>query len=110
MDRCNLLTPILTQRVVRVRVRTHRTRAIQGADGGDVFEVVRLHELEEVAHAATIQLEHAEGLASSQKLIRLLVVEGQVIEVRVRLAVERDVLKGVGHNREVTQAQEVHLQ
>ena len=33
-----------------------------------------------------------------------------MIEVRVWLAVERDVLKGVGHDREVTQTQEVHLQ
>ena len=76
VDRSNLLTPILTQRVVGVRVRAHRAGAIQGADGGDVFEVVGLHELEEVAHATTIKLEDAEGLASSQQLIRLLVVEG----------------------------------
>ena len=110
VDRSNFLTPVLTQRVVRMRVRAHRAGAIQGADGGDVFEVVGLHELKEVAHATTIQLEDAEGLASSQQLIRLLIVEGQVIEVRVRLAVERDVFKRIRHNREVTQAQEVHLE
>ncbi len=110
VDGRNLLTPVLTQRVVGVRVRTHRARTVQGTDGGDVFEVVGLHELEEVAHATTIELEDAEGLASSQQLIRLLIVEGQVIEVRVRLAVERDVFKRIRHNREVTQAQEVHLE
>ena len=66
VDGGDFLTPVLTQRVVRVRVRAHRARAIQGTDGRDIFEVVGLHELEEVAHAATIQLEDAEGLASSQ--------------------------------------------
>ena len=110
VDGRDLLTPVLTQRVVRVGVRTHRAGTVQGADGRDVFEVVGLHELEEVAHTATIQLEDAEGVASSQQLVGLLVVEGQVVEVRVRLAVERNVLKGVGHDGQVTQAQEVHLQ
>ena len=110
VDRRDLLTPVLTQRVVRVRVRAHRSGAVQGTDRRDVFKVVGLHELEEVAHAAAIQLEDAECLASSQQLVGVLVVEGQVVEVRVRLAVERDILERIGHDREVTQAQEVHLQ
>ena len=33
-----------------------------------------------------------------------------MIQIRIRLAVERDVLECVGHDREVAQAQEVHLQ
>ena len=110
MDGRDLLAPVLTQRVVRVGVRTHRAGTVQGADGRDVFEVVGLHELEEVTHTATIQLEDAEGVASSQQLVGLLVVEGQVVEVRVRLAVERNVLKGVRHDGQVAQTQEVHLQ
>ena len=66
VDRSDLLAPVLTQSVVCVRICTHRTGTIERTHSGDIFEVIRFHQLEKVTHTATIKLENAQGIAAAQ--------------------------------------------
>ena len=109
VDRDDLLQPVLPQRVVRVRVRAHRARAVQRADRGDVLEVVGLHQPQQGPHRAAVELEHPEGVARGEELVRQLVGERQVLEHRAVTAVRLDVVERVLDDREVPEAQEVHL-
>ena len=107
----DLLLLVLAQRVVGVRVRAHRTRAVQRADGRDVLEVVRLHQPQQLAHRAAVELEDAEGVTASEQGVGVLVggVLGQRVEVDLDPAVGLHVLQRVVEDGEVAQAEEVHL-
>ena len=110
MDGDDRLAAVLAVGVVVVRVRAHRARAVQGEDGGDVLEVVRLHRAQQRAHRTAVQLEHPEGVAAGQQLVGRPVVERELLEDEGRTAVDRDVLEAVVEHGEVAQAQEVHLE
>ncbi len=110
VDRGDLLLLVLAQGVVRVRVHAHRARPVQGGHGGDVFEVVGLHQPEQRAHGAAVELEDAEGVAALEQFEGLRVVERQGEQVEVDPLVRLHHLDGVVHDGEVAQAQEVHLQ
>ena len=110
MNRRNFLLPVLTQRVVRVRIRAHWTWTIQGADSGNIFEVVGLHQLQKVAHTATIKLEDTQRFAGGQECVCLRIVELQVFQIRFFLTVQRNVFQRVRDDRQVTKTQEVHFQ
>ncbi len=110
MDRRDLLAAVLAVRVVVVGVGAHRTGPVERADGGDVVELGGGHATQQVAHRPAVELEHPERLAAGEQLVGGLVVETQVVEVERGLAVERDVVQGVVDDREVAQAQEVHLE
>ena len=105
------LLAVLAQREVRVRVDAHRARPVEREGGRDVLEVVGLHEAQQRAHAAAVELEDAEGVAATEQVVGGAVVEGlgQLVEVDVLVAVELDVLDGVVEDRQVAQAEEVHL-
>ena len=64
VDRNDLLQAVLAQRVVGVRLRTHGAGTVEGADGGDVLEVVGFHQAQQRAHPTAIELEDAQGLAA----------------------------------------------
>ena len=110
VDRGDRLTPVLTVRVVPVRVHTHRTRAVERQRRHDVLKAGRLHAFEQLLHAAGVQLEHAEGLAAGEQLVHGCVVCIQRFQVERFAAVLLYVLQGVAKHRKVAQAQEVHLQ
>ena len=74
VDRSDLLAPILAQRVVCVRICAHRTWAIERTHCGDIFEVIRFHQLEKVTHTATIKLENAQGITAAQQFISCWVI------------------------------------
>ena len=109
MNRLNFLFAVLTQRVVGVRVCTHRAGAVQREHCRNVLEFLGLHELEQGAHGATIELEHAEGVASGQQTVGFGIIQRQGLQLQVNASVVLNVLDGIGNNREVTQTQEVHL-
>src|SRR6266704_65622 len=110
VDRRDLLQPVLAQRVVGVRVHAHRPRPVQSADGGDVLEVVRLHRPQQRAHGPAVELEHAERVPAGQQVIGRLVIERQAQQVDRDVPVLLDRRDRVGHDGEVAQAEEVHLQ
>ena len=110
MDRSDLLAPILTQRVVCVRICAHRTWAIERTHSGDIFEVIRFHQLEKVTHTATIKLENAQGITAAQQFISCWVIQRHMVKIGILLAIEFDVFKSIRNNRQVTQSQEVHLE
>src|SRR4028118_1389485 len=112
VDRRDLLLAVLAQRVVGVRVGAHRAGPVERADGGDVLEVVRAHQPQQRPHRAAVELEDAEGLAPGQQGVGVRVGEvlADLVEVDRLLAVEHDVAQRVVDDREVAQAQEVHLE
>ena len=59
VNRLNLLLTVLTKGIVRMRVRAHRSRAVQGKHSGNMLELFRLHKLEQAAHWTAIELEYA---------------------------------------------------
>lgn len=110
VDRGDLLLAVLAQRVVGVGVHAHRARPVQGRDGGDVLEVVGLHQPQQRAHGPAVELEDAERVAALEQFEGRGVVEREAQEVDVDPLVGLHHLDGVVHDREVAQAQEVHLQ
>jgi hypothetical protein len=110
VDRGDVLQSVLAQGVVRMRVGTHRAGAVEREGRRDVLEVVGLHHPQQGAQSAAVELEHAEGVAAGQQLVgRHGRRVSQVLEVEVEVPVGLDVLDRVGDDREVAQAQEVHL-
>ena len=110
MDRGDLLLAVLAQRVVGVAVDAHRAGAVERAEGGDVLEVVRLHHAQQGPVARGVELEHAQRVAPGQQLVGGLVGQRQAEQVDLDLPVVLDRLDRVAHDREVAQAEEVHLQ
>ena len=107
----DLLLLVLAQGVVGVAVRTHRAGPVERADRGDVLEVVRLHQPQQRPHRAAVELEHAERVTAAEQLEGRAVVQalGQLVQVQRDAAAGLDVLDRVVHDRQVAQAQEVHL-
>ena len=64
VDRDDLLQAVLAQRVVGVRLSPHGAGPVEGADGGDVLEVVGLHQAQQRTHAPAVELEDAQGLTA----------------------------------------------
>ena len=109
VNRLDLLLAVLTQRVVGVRVRAHRAGSVEREHCRNVLEFLGLHELEQRAHGAAVELEHAEGVASGQQTVGFGVIQREGLQLQVDASVVLNVLDGVGNNRQVTQTQEVHL-
>ena len=59
----------------------HRARAIQRHQRDNIFELIGLHFAQHIAHARAFQLEHADCVAASQKLVGLCIVERQIIDI-----------------------------
>ena len=109
VNRLDLLLTVLTQSVVGMRVRTHRARTVQRQHCRNVLELLGLHELEQRAHRAAIELEHAEGVAARQQTVRFRVIQREGLKVQVNASVSLNVLYRIRDDGEVTQTQEVHL-
>ena len=111
VERGQLLLAVLAQREVGVRVDAHRARAVERERRRDVLEAVGLHQLEQGAHAAAVELEDAEGVAPGQQVVGGLVghVLRQGVEVDVLAPVALHVGDGVVEDGEVAQPEEVHL-
>ena len=109
VDRGDLLQAVLTLGVVVVRIDIHRARSIQGDQCRDVVEVIRLEAFEQRPHAVGIELEDAQRIAARQQLVGLLVVQRNLSVVDGRLTVAFDVAQRIPDDREIGQAQEVHL-
>ncbi len=109
VNRLDLLLLVLAQGVVDVRVHAHRTRAVQREDCRDVLEVVGLHEAKKGPHRTAVELEHPEGVAAGEQLVRCPVVEVELLEDEGLTAVGFDVVERIVDDREVAKPQEVHL-
>ncbi|MBV8677815.1 MAG: DNA polymerase III subunit alpha [Planctomycetaceae bacterium] len=87
-----------------------RAGAVQRRAGDDVADVVRPHPLQQLADAVRLELEHPLGVAALQQLVRLRVVDRQLVDVD-RLAPRLlDQPHRVVQQRQRAQAEEVHLQ
>ncbi|CAB4835646.1 unannotated protein [freshwater metagenome] len=106
----DLLATVLAVGVVVVHVRGHGTRAIQGDERGHVLEAIGPHRTDERAHRWRLELEHADGVATTQQLVGLGIVERHVVDVDIDAAGGLDEHERVGDDIEVAQPEEVHLE
>ena len=110
VDRLDRLPPVLAVGVIVVRVDSHRPRSVQRQHGDDVLETSGLHAAKEIAHRGTVELKHSEGVAAGQQLVSGWIIECQCLQYYLDAPVRFDVLQRVADDREVAQAEEVHLQ
>ena len=110
MDRLDRLPPVLAVGVIVVRVDSHRPRSVQRQHGDDVLETSGLHAAKEIAHRGAVELKHSEGVAAGQQLVSGWIIECECLQYYLDAPVRFDVLQRVADDREVAQAEEVHLQ
>ena len=96
--------------VVVHNAAAQRAGTIQRVQRDQVLETLRLGLAQRLAHAGTFKLEHTVCLAVGKQLIRLRVVERQMIEVDLVAGGFLDVFDGVVEQRERAEAEEVHLE
>ncbi|MNS22864.1 hypothetical protein D3C72_546690 [compost metagenome] len=106
----DLLAPVLAVDELIHHARLQRARAVEGQQGGQVFEVRGLQAHHELAHALGFQLEDAHGVARAKQVVRLGVVHGDGGPVDVDVVELLDEALGLGEHGQVAQAQEVHLE
>ena len=67
----DFLTAVLAVRVVPVGVHTHRAWAVERKGGHNILKAGRLHALEQLLHAAGVELEDAQRIAAREQVIDL---------------------------------------
>ena len=92
----------------KTRDRFHRARTVQRDHRADLFDRLRAHPDRHRRHTCRFQLEHTAGLALGEHLEGRGVVVGDIIHRKRRIAVA-DHRFGVGNDRQVSEAEEVHL-
>ena len=110
VNRLDVFQGVLALGVRDVGVHTHRSRSIQRQGGDDVAESGGLHQFQQLAHTAAVELEHTESVAAGEQFVCCRIVHRQSVEVEVDAAVGFDVLERVADDREVSQTEEVHLE
>ncbi len=104
------LAAVLHLDVVVDHAAFERAGPIERVGGDDVAEMVGLHPLQQVANAAAFELEDAFGFAAAEQGERLRVVERKLVRIDPLAARLLDQLDRLGQDREVAQAEEIHLQ
>ncbi len=110
VDRFDRLAAVLAVGVVVVGVHAHRPGPVQRQHRDDVLETGGLHAAQQVAHRTAVELEHAQRVPAAQQLEGGRVVQRQRLQVQVDAPVGFDVLDRVADDRQVAQAEEVHLE
>ena len=110
MEILHFLASVLAIGVSFVHFCFHRAWSVESNQGGDVFKFSRRQGAHENAHRRAFQLEHAGGVALAQKLISLIVVQGDVFYRQLAAFGASDNLQRVADYVQVAQAQQVHLQ
>ena len=87
-----------------------RAGPVERVHGDQIFEALRLGAAQDLAHAGALELEDAVGLAVHEQLIRLRIVERDVVDVEVDALGALDLGERVLDQRQRAQAEEVHLQ
>jgi len=86
----------------------HRARTIQGHQRNNIFKAVRSHTCNRAAHALTFQLEHANGLTRSQKLIGQRIIDRDLFDLHFNAALLDMRNRRINH-RQRFKAKEVKL-
>ena len=87
-----------------------RPGPVEGVQGDEVPEDLGPESPQEVLHPRALELEDAVGVAGLEQLERLRVVQGDVVNVQPLPRVLLDEVEGVVDDRQVAQAQQVHLE
>ena len=110
MEVADLLAAVLAVGVVAVHVGGHRPGPVEGHQGGHVVEAGRGQRAHERPHRAALELEHADRVAPAQHGERRGVVERDRVDVGPVAGGGLDQVEGPLDDREVAQAEEVHLE
>ena len=106
----NRLSAVLAIGVVVVHVRGHRARPVQGNERCNILETGRSERSHEGAHRPRLELEHADRVATRQKVEGGLIVERHLVDVDGLAPGGLDEGQGVGDDVQVPESQEVHLE
>ena len=87
----------------------HGARAVERYDGGDILYALRLEAGAHGGHAGAFKLEHAACLSGGDHIEHRLVSVGDLFDLEIGLGLAHH-LGSVLEHREVSQAEEVHLQ
>ena len=87
-----------------------RARAIEGAHGHNILEALRLEILQITLHSGALELKHTDGSGLLQQLIDSRIVEREIVHIQADPPDIPDHPETVVDNREVSEAEEVHLQ
>ena len=92
------------------RDKVHRSRAVEGNPGNNIFKVLWLQFLHEVLHSCTFQLEHTVRFTGSDGCQNLFIIKINLIEINLFSCTLLYKLHGITQHREGSKSQEVHLQ
>ena len=87
-----------------------RPRTVQGDEGNHVFEMLWRQFLNQRRNARRFHLEHAGRIALRQEFARLLVVQGNGVDIDVDAVLLPYELDGIADDGQRPQAQKVHLE
>ena len=105
----SVLPPFARDEVVD-HAAAQRAGPIEGVERDEVVEPLRLGLAQDVAHARALELEHAVGQALAKQLVRLAVVERDVVDVQLGARRALDLGERVLDQRQRAEAEEVHLE
>ena len=93
----------------KARDALHRTRAVERDDGGDVLDAARAQTHAHGGDARALELKHADGAPGGEHIKRLLIVERDALDLKLRHAAAHAARRVLEHG-EVAQTKKVHLQ
>ncbi|CAB4950983.1 unannotated protein [freshwater metagenome] len=104
------LAAVFAVGVVIVRIGAHGPWSVERQHGGDVVEAVGHHRAQQRAHGPAVELEDPEGVTPAQQFVGNGIVECEGLEHDGVAPVACHMHEAVVEHREVTQAEEVHLE
>ena len=93
----------------KARDALHRARAVERDDGSDVLDAARAQTHAHGGDARALELKHADGAPGGEHIKRLLIVERDALDLKLRHAAAHAARRVLEHG-EVAQAEKVHFQ
>ena len=88
----------------------HRAGPVKRIECGHIEKHTWLHLAQHLLHAGRLELEDAVGITGRKELVDLWIIEGDRLEVEIRILTLTDGVHRVGDHRERPQTEKVHLE
>jgi len=94
-----------------MRINTHQTKPIQNTNDRNILKIIKLHQSQQRAHRATIELKNTQNITTTEQLINNQIVEdlAQLVEIDLLTAIHPHVRQNIVKNHKIAQTQEIHL-
>src|SRR5579872_3004563 len=87
-----------------------RAGPVERVQRAQIFHASRLVLAQNVAHAARFELEHAARVPLRKNLVRLRVVEWEIVDRKFRAGVDRNQVQSILNDVERREAEKIHLE